>query len=63
MRIFRIPVQKIIELQDILSSRYLEPPRDNTYWHINIKNIDGRWELLTIKGNENFILDDYKIVE
>ena len=36
---------------------------ENTYWHVNIKNIDGRWEILTIKGNDNFILDDYQIVE
>ena len=61
--IFRIPVNTIRELQGSLSSRYLEPPRDNTYWHINIKNVDGRWEILTIKGNDNFILDDYQIVE
>ena len=61
--IFRIPVEEIIRLKNSLSSRYLEPPRDNTYWHVNIKNVDGRWELFTVKGHDNFILDEYRINE
>ena len=30
--------------------------------HVNIKNIDGQWQLLTLKEYDNFILDDYKII-
>ena len=58
--IFKIPLEEINQLKETLSSRYLDD-RDSTYWHVNIKNIEGQWELMTLKEYDNFILDDYKI--
>ena len=58
--IFKIPLEKINQLKETLSSRYLGD-RDSMYWHVNIKNIEGQWKLMTLKEYDNFILDDYKI--
>ena len=58
--IFSVPLSEIIHLQDVLSSRYLED-RDNTYWHVNIKQNDEEWQILTRKGFENFNLNRYMI--
>ena len=59
---FRIPLDEIIRLNEKLSSRDINRNgKENTYWHVNIKNIDGQWKILTLKEFDDFILEDYKI--
>ena len=58
--IFLFPCNLFDTWKSLLSSRYLAD-RDNTYWHINIKKIDGIWKLQTKKEFDDIPLEKFQI--